>query len=132
MLPGLASVPGTFAGIPRGLGARGLGLLARSGFGNEPCGLSRPCGESGQPGAPRKGLAQVSYLPLGTMRSAERNSGKPSTDEVDGPRICAQGLVVVHLVHGRLHVQIVGRTAHVEGGFKCQGTVAEHLGVSVS
>ena len=84
------------------------------------------------PGAPRKGLAHGSYLPLGTMRATERNSGKPSTDEVDGPRICAQGLVVVHLVHGRLHVQIVGRTAHVEGGFKCQGTVAEHLGVSVS
>ena len=39
---------------------------------------------------------------------------EPPTDEVDGPRICAQGLVVVHLVHGRLHVQIVGRTAHVE------------------
>ena len=57
---------------------------------------------------------------------------EPPTDEVDGLRICAQGLVVVHLVHGSLHVQIVGRTAHVEGGFKCQGTVAEHLGVSVS
>ena len=57
---------------------------------------------------------------------------EPPTDEVDGPRICAQGLVVVHLVHGRLHVQIVGRTAHVERGFQSQGTVAEHLGVSVS
>lgn len=87
MLPGLASVPGTFAGVPRGLGARGLGLLpCQAGFGNEPCGLSRPCGESGQPGAPRKGLAQASYLLLGTMRAAERNSGKPPTEEVDGPR----------------------------------------------
>lgn len=123
---------GPLPAFPRRLGSRGLGLLALSGRVHESCGLSRPCGESGQPGAPRKGLAQVSYLPLGTMRATERNSGKPPTDEVDGPRICAQGLVVVHLVHGRLHVQIVGQTAHVEGGFQSQGTVAEHLGVSVS
>ena len=68
-----------------------------------------------QPGAPRKGLAQASALLLGTMRAAERNSGKPPTEEVGRPPeayVC--GLVVVHLVHGRLHVQIVGRTAHVE------------------
>ena len=63
---------------------------------------------------PTQGIGASLDLPLGTMRATERNSGKPPTDEVDGPRICAQGLVVVHLVHGRLHVQIVGRTAHIE------------------
>lgn len=134
MLPGLASCARDLCRhFPVGLGHEAWAFWpCQAGFGAEPCGLSRPCGESGQPGAPRKGLAQVSYLPLGTMRATERNSGKPSTEEVDGPRICAQGLVVGHLVHGRLHVQIVGRTAHIKRGFKCQGTVAEHLGVSVS
>lgn len=57
--------------------------------------------------------------------AVHRGGGRP-------PEAYVCGLVVGHLVHGRLHVQIVGRTAHVEGGFKCQGTVAEHLGVSVS
>ena len=78
---------GPLPAFPVGLGHEAWAFWPyQAGFGNEPCGLSRPCGESGQPGAPRKGLAQASYLLLGTMRAAERNSGKPPTEEVDGPR----------------------------------------------
>lgn len=35
---------------------------------------------------PTQGFGASLDLPLGTMRVTERNSGKPSTEEVDGPR----------------------------------------------